>query len=180
MERIDILSPKIDEGAEFVVDTSVDSVDLTPVVGATNVLYAGGGSSKFARGDNFIILSAGYFIPEAFALYGYGAAGIGKWSLPVMLFRALTDGGFETSLYEFGDNGMLRIPYPNAEISIGTYCDPEKNSLNDNFVLKILFPNFSAPDHPQISMVGVPVSLDGKMFYVVPFVKILHNLALIG
>lgn len=178
-ENIDILAPNIDVCPTFTVNVAVNSVDLVPNP-ATQVMYAGGGSSNFVKGDSFVILSCGYFIPEGFRIYGYEEAGILKWPCPVLYLGARDfGGGVDISLFNFGNNGKMRLPFPNYEFSIGTFTDPVANNLTAaTFQLKEGFPDASGVDSVQISMVNVPAALDTLVFKVIPWVKVLHNFPL--
>ena len=179
-EIIDILMPNIDAAPTFTVNNAVNSVDLVPNPAGAQVMYAGGNVSKFLRGDSFIVLSCGYFVPEGFRIYGYEEAGLLKWPVPIFVLAARpAGGGIDVPILSFGNNGLLRIPFPNYEISIGTFCDPEANNLTGaTFELKEAFPYVSGIDSVQISMVNVPAALNGIVFKVIPWVKVLHNFAL--
>lgn len=176
MEHIEILTPKITECPYFTVNVAVDSVDLIST-GVWTKLYAGMSIANFVRGDNIIILSAGYFIPERFQLYGYEAAGAMLTPSPLMLLTILKQGGLHQPVYPFGSDGTLRIPFPNYEFSIGTFVDVENLAVTSaTWNLELTFPYLNGePDSLQISMVDVPASLDTKVFRVVPFVKVLHT-----
>lgn len=178
-EHIDIMTPNVDECPYFTVNIAVNSVDLLWAFGA-RILYAAQGDSKFQRGDSFIVLSCGYFIPEGFRFYGYEDAGAAHIPVPVLELTALLSSGPPFIIIQnFGNQGKMRIPFPNYEFSIGTFCDTEQQGINTaTWQLAGDFPLILAPDNPQISMVGVPAALDGLTFKVVPFFKVLHNFAL--
>lgn len=176
-ERIDILMPNVDAAPTFTVNNAVNSVDLVPNPAGTQTMYAGANVSKFQRGDSFIVLSCGYFMPEGFRIYGYEEAGMLKWPVPLLLLSARpAGGGIDIAINSFGNNGQIRIPFPNYEVSIGTFCDPEENSLTGaTFELKEAFPVVSGIDSVQVSMINVPAALNGIVFKVIPWFKILHN-----
>ena len=180
-EIIDLLTPKVDEGASFTVDTTVPAVDLDVTSPGLQVLYAGSGNShRFARGDCFIVLSCGYFIPNGFAFHSYEEAGSQKLAFPAMLLQGLRSitGPPGISIFSFGNLGTMKIPFPNYEIAAGTFTDTEDNNLDEDFDLTIIFPYTVGVDKPQISMTNVPATLHGTTFRVIPFVKVLHNIAL--
>lgn len=177
-EIIDVLTTPIDKGAQFTVNTAVATVDLVTVTGFQERMYAGSGTSLFARGDNFILLSCGFFIPESFVMSEYENLGPGDYPVPVLLFAGEKQGGGIISFFNIGSNGLLRIPFANYEMSNGVFINPEDNNLTDNFYFTCLFPYTVGVDRPQISMQNVPAALNGDTFYVTPFVKILHNTAL--
>lgn len=180
-EIIDILMPNVDAAPTFTVNIAVNSVDLVPNPAGTQVMYAGANVSKFVRGDSFIVLSAGYFVPEGFRIYGYEEAGLLKWPVPILLLSGRpAGGGIDITINSFGNNGQLRMPFPNYEISIGTFCDPEQNNLSPGatFELKEAFPVVSGIDSVQVSMINVPAALNGIVFKVIPWIKVLHNFPL--
>lgn len=189
-ERIDILSTPKNMGAKFTVDHTVSSVDLVQCVpGAPQTMVAGGGTIlgggyEFENGDNFHILSAGYHIPERFVMSQYEFGGGGEFTLPVMVLRGSVTGGAGPylPLTQFGNNGSLRLPFENSEISIGTFVDVIELGLvggGGTFTIECLFPFTIGADSPQVSMINVPADFaDGTVIYVTPFVKVLHNFAL--
>lgn len=179
-EIIDILTPRINECPQFTVDTTMVSVPLSAFPGGS-IIEAGGGTNLFSRGDNFILLSAGYFIPESFVMGEYPGAGLSEFSAPVMVFQGQNFGGGVISLNQVGSNGLLRIPFPRYEVMIGAFVSPEDIGINDagGWYLRLIFPFTSGVDIPQVSMVGVPAALHGLTYHVVPFVKVLHNFGLV-
>lgn len=180
-EVIDILTPATDQLPTFTVDTTGPlSVDLIPNPAGTQVLYSGNGLSKFVRGDSFIVLSCGYLIPEGFRFYGYEEVGIIKTPVPMLLLTARPQGGgIDIPITSFGNLGIMRIPFPNYELSIGTFTDPEANNLTGaTFELKEAFPYPTGIDYMQVSMINAPAVLNGEVFKVVPWFKILHNFPL--
>lgn len=176
-EKIDILTPKYTDCSFFTVNNAVNSVDLNLVDPGPLPLYAGNNKSKFQRGDCFVVISAGYFIPEGFRIYGYESAGADLWSVPMIQLTALkSTGGPQIAIMNFGNLGLMRLPFPNYEFSIGTFTDTEEQNINSpTFELTTIFPYWIAPDQPQISMINVPVALNGIVFRIVPFFKVLHN-----
>lgn len=180
-EIIDVLSAPLGHGAQFIVDAAVDSVDLSPViVGLAQTLESGLGAFNFTRGDNIIILSAGYHIPESFALAQYSDAGAQTISLPNLYLAAQSAPGPSIPITSWGHNGVMRLPFPNYECSVGIFINPEELGLDDGaqFVLQSVFPSTAGLGVPQVSMINVPAALDGKTIFVTPFIKILHNIPL--
>lgn len=181
--QVDILSCPAATGAEFTVNTAVNSVDLVASVpGNPQTMTAGagtlgGGGFLFDEGDNFTILSAGYQIPESFVMGQYETAAGGEYTFPVMFLRGAVEGGGPIlSIDQFGNNGLLRFPFENYEMSLGTFVDPVKRGLVGNkFRLQVLFPQTVGGDNPQVSMMNVPAALNGQKFYVTPWIKVLHN-----
>lgn len=178
MEIIDILTPDNDLLPSFVVNTAVTNVNVTGIAGPGAILRACNlANSKFTRGDNFTILSAGIFIPERFTVWNYPDAGGTKYSAPIIQLYG-TVGGGATPIFPFGNNGELKIPFMNYEFSLGVHVDTEEAGLTDaTFQLGTYFPvNVNTL---QISMVDVPAAMNGLTFKIVPFFKVLHNFQLI-
>lgn len=173
-EIIDVLTPDNDNLPQFTVNNAVNYVNLSAIGGLGSQLSACNGAfKKFVRGDNFIILSVGYFIPEAFRIFEYLDAGLTKYSAPIISLFA-SAGGAVIPITQFGNNGELKLPFPNYEMSIGVFIDTEKSGLTDpTFILSVYFP--LVVNTVRISMVGVPVALNGLTFKVTPFIKVLHN-----
>jgi len=179
-EKIDILTPKLNECAYFTVNNAVNSVDLNWPINGPVILYAGENKSVFLRGDCFVVISAGYFVPEGFRIFGYEAVGADLYPVPLIQLTALrSTGGAQIAIQNFGNDGRMRLPFPNYEFSIGTFTDTEEQGITSpTFQLTETFPYWVAPDQPQVSMINVPAALNGVVFKVVPFFKILHNFTL--
>lgn len=180
-EIIDILTPNEPDCPEFTVNTAVAAVPIAqPVPGSAVVLYAGSGVSRFVRGDNFTLLSCGYFIPERFVLHNYGTAGTSSDSTPIIQLWGLPLGaGIPIALFNVGTNGAIRLPFPNYEFSFGVFTNTEQNNFTAaTFQLETTFPLISGLDSPEVSMIDVPAALNGITFKVIPFVKVLHNTTL--
>lgn len=181
-ELIDMLTPKLDHCPWFQVNTGALSVNLNEATaGTAEPYFASNTTSKFVRGDSFIILSVGFFVPNGFSLYGYLGAGFDQIPCPIMWMTGKNVGVVgHYSILNFGNDGQFKIPFPNYEFSCGVFVNPEENSLNlaPNFQLEAMFPVGFLLDQPQISMINVPASLNGQRFTVIPFIKVLHNFAL--
>lgn len=179
-EIIDILSTNLLSGAEFTVNTALKSVDLTSVTGTTEKMLAAGLSgSAFTRGDNFIVLSAGFKLPDSFVMY-QNAAGAGNESMVCMHLNAReVVSGVEIPLTPVGYGGLIKIPFANYETSLGVFVDIESLLVNENFYITCEFPYLVAGGGaPQVSMSNVPAALDGETFVATPFIKVLHNIVL--
>lgn len=178
-EIIDVMTPKISECSAFTVNTALTNVPIVKTVpGSLITHYAGAGTSKFIRGDNFTILSVGVFVPERFVAYQYETGGGGgEISSPVLYLAGLPDGAaLPIALFNVGANGQIRIPFFNYEMSMGVFTDTEENNFNAvTFELQSQYPFTSGLDDPTISMIDVPAALNGITFSVVPFIKVLHN-----
>lgn len=187
-EQIDVLSAPFQMGAQFTVNIAVASVDLVPCVpGVPQILTAGGGTIlgggyEFRNGDNFEILSAGYHIPENFVMAQYDTAGAGEFMLPIMFLQADPVGAAPAiPVQQFGNNGTLRMPFEEYEISLGSFVDIEAlgvTGTGGGFSLQMLFPYTVGLDNPRVSMINVPPALDGEIIQVTPFIKVRHNFPL--
>lgn len=180
--RIDVFSLNANFGAEFTVDITKASVPLTASAFNQKLRCGLGGSVGanrylFKAGECFTILSAGFVIPENFVLSNYDMSGGGELTLPIFSLSIENElSGMTKNLIYFGNNGFLRIPFENYEMSLGTFVDAKKLGMGDeNFWIKGTFPFILGADNPMISMQNVPATLNGVKFYVTPFVKILHN-----
>lgn len=176
-EIIDVMTPLLSECPTITVNTAVTNVPIVKTIPNLLTHYAGAGTSHFVRGDNFIILSVGIFIPERFVAFQYESAGAGDFSSPVIFLAGLPLGaGIPIALFNVGANGQIRIPFYNYELSMGVFTDTEANNFSAaTFELQSQFPFTSGLDDPTISMVDVPAALNGVVFSVVPFIKVLHN-----
>lgn len=177
MEIIDILTPDNDNLPYFTVNTAVKYVNVASITGFGSPMSCGNAAyKKFTRGDNFIILSAGYFIPERFTIFEYTDVLTTKYSAPIMGLLAKV-GGLYLPVNTFGNGGYLKIPFPNYEFSLGTFVDTELNNFTTStFELSLYFTMPS--DMLSISMIDVPAALNGEVIKITPFIKILHNLQL--
>lgn len=184
--QIDVLSTPANLGAKFVVDTTGPvSVDLQQCVpGNPQIMTAGsgtigGGGYLFADGDCMTILSAGYMIPFGFNMAQYETGAGGEYTMPVMYLRGQVPAGPILSVNQFGNNGNLRFPFNDYELSLGTFFDPVKRGITGGaFRLETLFPLLAGGDNPQVSMINAPAALNGETIYVTPFIKVLHNFPL--
>ena len=169
-ERIEVLMPILGSCPAFVVDTTGPNfVDVAPDVATVNFMAADNLTYLFRRGDNFTILSLGYFIPDNFITYelnGFDAVP----SMRLYAHRNVT--GDDVALFQFGMMGLIRSPFPNYEMAMGVSVDVE-SFLGEAFSIRVLFGNPG-----RISMINVPASLNGLTFHVVPFIKVLHNFPL--
>lgn len=79
--------------------------------------------------------------------------------------------------YGCSTNGVFVLPFPNYELVLDLYCDIANFS-------RTLIPDDEFFVHgscycPDVSMIGVPSDLDGRLMRIVPFVKIAHTCPLI-
>jgi hypothetical protein len=179
-EIIDILTPDILECPVFVVNNAVDyiapSIPIAPP--ATYRMKNTSGAAIFTKGDSYRILSAGIIFPESFSIFKRAA---NSYALP--LLGLLTKGNPTNDVYynPSFSGAEIFIPMENFELVLDVFCNCEEtykngiradNLLKENFVITAYFGNI------DVSMLGVPAALNGKTFYLVPFIKVLHNQAL--
>lgn len=178
-DRIDVMTPDIADCPQFTVDTTGPlSVIVTQSV---NIIMRGGNGNfpSFQRGDNFSVLSAGYVIPERFAIYQFGVSAE-NFCCPVMDIAGyrLTSLDYIPLFPLTGNGGWLKLPLPNYELCLGAWIDAE-DLMAEAFQLRMTFPAAGGGLTPmEISMVNVPAVLNGQVFRIVPFLKVVHNLAM--
>jgi hypothetical protein len=172
---IDILAPGLADCQSFTVNSLVNYVAC--VNPATNSYGKNSvGNNIFQKGDSFTVLSGGLRISESFTL----------WTIPLALHTlpnlglipwGVTSGLFYT-IPNFASNNTY-LPMENYECVFDSYFECAlavglgPGLLKENFKLGVFI-----PDALNISMQGVPAAMNGKVFYAVPFVKILHTLPL--
>lgn len=179
MELIDILTPKLTDCPSFIVNNAVNSVTVTSMA-IEKEMYSGDGRRRFTNADAMIVLSVGYFIPERFVLWNYENVAGEQLTNPHIELRLKENTGVFWDVFGFGSGGVMPIPFPNYEFSIGGFINPKDLGLTGTtFEVFCKFGADSA-DRMQISMVDVPAALNGQTFYIVPFIKVLHSLQLSG
>jgi hypothetical protein len=175
-EIIDILTPDIDDCPYFVANNAVDyivpSIPVSPP--ATYILKNSQTRSIMAMGDNFRVLSCGLILPESFTFLKRATVA----SLP--LYGLLIRGSPSTDIYyspSFSGSEFY-LPMENYEFVLDVFCNcaytykggaPASNLQKENFYF-----TYYAGDI-NVSMLGVPATLNLKTFYIIPFIKILHN-----
>lgn len=157
----------------FVVNNAVASVAAT--IPATPFLKTFGGSLRsFPAADNIMLLEYGFKLPECFELTQ--RAGDALPSFQVGWARA-SDGANLTFL-----PNRLGAPLPNAFVNLkgsqaeGLFLLHYSLSYPDPGISGKLFWQLSAVN---VSMVGVPDSLNGTTQYIEVFAKIQHQLAVV-
>lgn len=163
---IEILTPQPADYESFTSDHTKNYQLVN--MAASKTLYnrnLAGNKHTFTPGDNIQILSVGITIQSPFNWYW----GNDITPDPTMsLFYQV--GANQFDLTQFGSQGTLSIDSPNYEFSIGTYID--FSALKAPFELNFKINNV------YIFNLGSPTAWDGMTYNVVPFVKILHNVAL--
>ena len=177
-ERITILTPDVNFCPLITVNTAVLSVPIPNMVGPVAMYSSDTVTYLFSNGDNIELLSIGFFIPERFVLYD-SLPGVGATApfIIARLYAYQNVSGVSVPLNQFGNNGNIKIPFPNYELALGVFVDAA-TEIGEAFYMQIEFPITTGFDVWNISMVNVPVALNGQTFHIVPFIKVLHNFAL--
>jgi hypothetical protein len=176
MEIIDTLVPITSKNAQFTVNLAAAdkrvSVTSSP---ANGFLMNSSRRTKFRKNDNLILLAGGYYIPEGFTTTVKAATSDAYPLFPEfqIVVKGETSGG--GALPGLGELGSFIVPFENYEVSLNIFSDINSMALGQNYKLEaFLFFN-----DIQISMVNVPTFLDGYTFHIYPFLKVLHNFAMI-
>ena len=185
-EIIDTLTLYPTRAPSFLVD--LDAVGgyvavspYTPLVPSDAAAFNGSLRRKFHKGDNFIILSAGYRLPESFTV----STGQEEFAnIENNLVFSIVD--TDNVIYDIPSLGVaaagvapVHIPMENYEISIGSFIDVGKCSYEGTYLSKDFYICLSV-SNLNISMRTIPAALDGLTFRVYPFIKILHNFPITG
>ena len=179
-EIIDVLAPEYAGCATFTVNNAVDYVDQTAAGTPAKSIFQNASASKaIQKGDNFSILSAGLLLPEAFTLYKNS----GIKSLPTFGIRMQgVTSGATYNIDAFGFVNLVSVPMENHETAFDLFVDCSKQYRNAVLPLHYLDENFLIYTDSasfKISMLGVPAALNGKVFPIIPFIKVSHNLVMI-
>lgn len=186
-ERLDILMPLAAKLPRFVVDTTPGVLTVPVTYPATTpvdfLIYNGEQGYKFVQGDNFIIGTFGLIMPLGFQL--------DKRTNPHISFSIYGYGLTSTASYPFkeiGADDILSLMYGIME-NYDTACDIFIDIQNQNTV--VVGPNtYNIKNERfaltlsigytgmEVSMVGVPTSLDGTTQYITPYLKVYHNFSL--
>jgi len=189
MEIIDVLTLPPAYCLQFTVNTAVNSVDLSRIpTGALSdtwlcaAVSGGARRNAFVMGDSFVVLTMGYVLPDGFCM-AMPPANSEQYFLSLALGLQLTITDPVHFLPNFYTYGVM-IPMENYEMpanifvdvnSIGSPTYPYRTS-NFHVVGIVRYPDDdTGPLRPQVSMIGVPNTLDGQTFKANIFVKIVHN-----
>lgn len=177
-ERLDILRPAIAQLPFFTVDTGAATVPIAYPQNPSYILYNAEGYSIFSQGDHFTVLSMGFLFPLSFQLDRSNA------SNPYIEAGIFAHGRTSGEDYRFkeisglGGTGVLFFPVENYEVIFDVYINVNNQDPNNGHYLSDeayeLFIKLAVADL-EVSMVGVPGSLDGTVQLIYPFAKILHN-----
>lgn len=166
----------------FTVNNAVNfvAVSVVPVVDPT--ANNGEQLATFLNGDCFTILSAGFILPEAFTAWRNKADYVApKLSLPrILIYLKGVTTGFYYSLNVFAADNVF-VPLENLETGLDVFVDVTQllsntippHLLNENFTIQLSVQPFN------VSMIGAPGVLNGKVLTVLPFIKVAHNFPLV-
>lgn len=178
-EVIDVLTIPLSNCHYFDADNTVDSV--TSVLPVTNrYCFNANGNDEIVKGDSIRVLSCGLIIPESFTLFK-AVGGAPLPSIAVIPIGKVTGQAYSNPNFQ---NGMQYLPMENFETVTDSFLsaseavnviDPTKTLLYENYYLKLSGAFYT----PVISMLNAPNSVNGKRFYVVPFIKIAHSLPMV-
>jgi hypothetical protein len=170
----------------FVVDKTKQLVAIQEPVGVGRVQFNSAYNDRFRRGDSFTIVSAGIIFPESFQS-AIDSGETYKLNIPSLLYIYLCEVVSPFAIYDLQELGTsslagvrsgVNCPMENYEWAFNTFVDVTKELSNEDhprfldsdFQINVRLVNLWA------SMIGVPSTVDGKKFYVTPFLKIQHNI----
>jgi hypothetical protein len=176
MEIIEIITPLLAERPRFTVDNTAVSVAATAMSGFSK-FYNGAGKKVFQSGDNVLLLSAGYILPEMFTLAQTKPTSEPATNLdqPNLSINSVDEDAGATI-----SNVLLDLIFPmgNFELPLGVYYN---STGYDEFLhLQLTAQKFTlrgllVVNPCKISMVNVPDKLQSTVQYITPFIKVLHN-----
>jgi hypothetical protein len=182
MAIIEILTHKRSNSPYFIVDNSRPSVEmLLPIVNDQYMVNANG-VGDFNLCDNFTLLSLGVKMPLAFEFCGADAIVMPPTPTrsEILPLRLIGRWGPNFTNTMTLNSGNILLPYENYEMSVNNYFDIPatwKTAFRIN-LWPTIFADYSNVDNeypPNISMLNVPNSLNGKIFYITIFAKIEHT-----
>lgn len=179
-EIIDVIAPEYANLSSFTVDTS--GVDFVTLAVGAGTPYAGNRTGKFVftKGDSFRLLSCGIVIPEAFTFWRDVALGTPLPLIDLIPYGVTSGQSYSNPGFS---GGAQYVPFENYEMVSDNFFNckdaintvvPGKTLETENFRLQVYFSIAL-----KISMLSVPVALNGKVFKVTPFLKILHTIPLV-
>lgn len=190
-EYIDVMSFLPAHSPYFTVNTGVLAVDIRRPTGLGYDFHlrSSGGFKNFQAGDNFVVVSAGFVLPESFAL-AQGPANLVQNNPSITIGAQVLAGGAIYYLQNFSTTGIM-MPIENYELPANIFVDIV--SVNNGatppvypfrlagFNLIGLFTGLDETNsiYPQVSMVGVPASLNATRQHLTMFIKVVHNFPLV-
>lgn len=158
--------------ASFTVDNTVLSGYVTASYDAGHLYhdhYLKDAADKaiFADYDNFILLNVGIVLPLAFEFFSPSV----KLGL-----KTSDDEGNDIALPGLGGNDSFIVPFVNFEIPLDLMYRPMDLHMTGSRLGGKIFEEDGTD--VKISMINVPDSLNGLVFEIPLFAKILHNVKL--
>jgi hypothetical protein len=171
-EIFDMLTLSKARSPRFTVNTSVNSVDVTMLSGV-NAFKNIVSSDTFQGGDNFTLLSAGYYIPEGFTMAT--PALTSAFACPVLNLNLwdVVDG----APYIISPFMGIFLPMENYELSINHYAN-HANYITNPYQINLVNFQLDPVHKPQVSMQNVPSALNGTTQFITVFLKVIHNLVM--
>jgi hypothetical protein len=177
-EIIDVMTLPLAQTPNVTIDTTgPDYVAATFPVGNGRLINFAG-KQIFQAGDSFKLLALGIILPEATTLFK------GPLWLPLPYMSLQAEGAVSTEIYSNPNfsSGQLFLPSENMEFVLNTFYDC-KDSFQMAFPTIYLtserFYLIGAIGNINVSMLGIPVSLNTKLLQIGMFYKILHTLPLV-
>jgi len=184
MEIVDVLVLPLSKSPYFTVNVLTPVNNAVPIVNPLlsppvfSTVVNTAGNEVFVPGDNFSIQSVGYSLPENFVMSRTAMGSLKK--APSLFIALVLSNGTRIDHPIYGGNGVV-IPMENYENVINSFLDLTAlpGGLTQSFkLIATLLGDTTTPVPPQVSMIGVPASLNGTVQNITVFLKVLHNSAL--
>lgn len=184
-ERIDIMMPPVDCLPYFVVDTTgpLFKPVAYPAPVPVDYLTAGDYTCVFTKGDNFVLMSGGLVMPLSFQIDR--GQGVAQW--PYIRFYMYAYGQTTGNIYKLkevsgaGATPSFYMPMENYDSPVDIFIDIQNQDpvggqylKNEDFTIGVS----QALYFTNVSMAGIPASLNATTQFILPYVKILHNFPL--
>ncbi len=169
--KLDVLQHNNDlNTAWFTVNTAVNFVPLT--IQPNGYLERADLKDTLQFKDPFIMLSVGAILPLGFEFYENDVVGDFR-GVRIALGAEDIGGGGGVAL----DPSVIYLPFGNYELSMGNYVQVPAGITDVNgYRISMVFDGGVGQN---ISMVNVPAALNGAIFHVPLFMKILHTLDMV-
>jgi hypothetical protein len=177
-EIIDVLTLPLAQTPRVTIDTTGPDSVLATFPAGNGRLINFAGKQKFQAGDSFKLLSLGIIMPEATTLF----KGILWLPLPYMQLSAV--GFVSTEAYSNPNfsSGQLFLPSENMEFVVNTFYDCKESFQMAFPTIPLTTEQFyliGSIGNINVSMLGIPASMNGKVLMIGMFFKILHTLPLL-
>lgn len=129
----------------------------------------------FQPGDNLTLINAGYYIPESFITTE--AVIPADPVFPFIYFKVYdSTATLKGVLPGLGDFGGIIMPFENYEGAYNIFSEVRSLYSTGKYQIACAM-TFNST---MISMINVPSDLDGKTFYIYPFIKVVHTLPMVS